>query len=614
MCGIIGYLGERQAAPILLQGLQALEYRGYDSAGIAVVCEDAGLAIHKSAGKLSARITLLGDSMPTGTEGIGHTRWATHGKPSDENAHPQVDCRRDVVVIHNGIVENYLDLKRELAAQGHAFTSQTDTEVVPHLIEHYMLAGAPLEEAVRLACQRLLGAHALLVMSRSTPGKLVAVRIGNAGGVVVGYGASETLVASDLPALLPLTRHVVFLSSQEMAVISAGGVTYRTLEGQGVMKSPQTLAADPLSAAKAGYKHFMLKEIAEQPEAVMDCIRGRVNFEPVEVTLDGLPVSAERLCSIERVVLLGMGTSWNAAMVGRHFIEEMARLPVTAENASEFRYRDPPLDGRTLVVALSQSGETVDTLGAMEEAQRRGALQVALCNVPGSQATRLADGVIYLRAGLEIGVAASKTLTTSLVALYLLAMRLGETRGVLDAVRVRALAEDLAKLPHMLGAVLEQDACYQAVAHDFWDHNNFLYLGRGINYPIALEGALKLKELSYIHAEGYPAGEMKHGPIALVDGNMPVVAIASRGRLYDKMLSTIEQVKARDGIVLALATEGDSLIPQKADRVIYLPAAPELVTPILNVVPLQLLAYHIAVKRGCDVDQPRNLAKSVTVE
>lgn len=614
MCGIIGYVGKEAAAPILLSGLERLEYRGYDSAGIALLTDQGELAIRKGAGKLNVLVSSLGGELPAGSIGVGHTRWATHGKPTEANAHPHLDCKGEVVVIHNGIVENYVTLKKELIAGGHNFTSQTDTEVLPHLIEWYMAEGDELEMAVRKAIARIEGAHAIIVMSKRDPNRMVAARIGNAGGIVVGYGEGEMYVASDLPAILPYTRTTVFLSSMEMATITSRGASYYTTDGEALEKTPQTVPYDPVAAAKGGYKHFMLKEIIEQPEAVMNTIRGRIDFEAAEVYLEGFPFSVDEIRAIKRVILLGMGSSLHAAMVGRFMMEELARLPAEVDNASEFRYRDPVIDPSTLVVSICQSGETVDTLAAMDEAKTKGCQQVTICNIVGSQATRLAEGVVYIRAGLEIGVCATKTLTTSMTALLLLAAYLGQVRGALGKERMRALTDEIARLPHLIGQLLEADPYYEQLAHHFFRVSDFLYLGRGIQHPIALEGALKLKEISYIHGEGYPAGEMKHGPIALIDENMPVVAIALRDKLYDKMVSNIEQVKARGGVVIALATEGDKELASKVDHIISIPAASPLLMPILTVVPLQLLAYHIAVRRGLDVDQPRNLAKTVTVE
>jgi len=609
----MGYVGPRDAAPILLEGLRRLEYRGYDSAGIAVL-GDGGFQIVKGAGKIASLVEQLDGGWPRGGTGIGHTRWATHGKPTFDNAHPHRDCNGQVVVIHNGIVENYRTLKDELQAQGHTFASETDTEVIPHLIESALAAGADLAGALRAAIVRLEGAHAIVAACAQQPGRLVAARVGNAGGVVVGYGDGEMFLASDLPALLSETRRVVFLADGEVAEVSPSSVRYWDPDGRPSDKEPQAMPYDPVAAVKGAYKHFMLKEIMEQPEGLADTLGSRVLFDPPEVRLDEIGLSADELRMLDRVVLIGMGTSLHAAMVGRHYIEQIAGVPAEVDNSSEFRYRSPLLDERTLVVSVSQSGETVDTLAAMDEAAQRGAKQVTICNVPGSQASRLADGVVYTRCGLEIGVCSTKTFTASVAALYLLACYLGHVRGRLDDSGLLARLEPLARMPQLVGRALQLAPQCEALAAEFFHSQHFLYLARGIQFPLAMEGALKLKEVSYIHAEGYPAGEMKHGPIALIDQTMPVVAIALRDLLRDKMLSNIEQVKARDGIVIALATEGDGEVAARADRVIYLPPADPLLQPLLTAVPLQLLAYHIALRRGCDVDQPRNLAKTVTVE
>ncbi len=614
MCGIMGYVGPRPAAPLLLEGLSRLEYRGYDSAGIAVLDDGGALHVAKCVGKLNGLATSLEGHIPSGHLGIGHTRWATHGRPSQDNAHPQQDCSGDVVVIHNGIVENYLALKRDLQEAGHRFTSETDTEVISHLIESHLARGADLVTAVRGTIAQIEGAHAIVVMGRREPGTLVAARVGNAGGVTVGYGEGEMFLASDLPALLPHTRRVVFLADREVAVIRRSGAEYWSAAGETLTPEPQTVPYDPVTAAKGVHKHFMIKETMEQPEAILDTIRGRAQFEPPAVELEGMPFSDQELRSLNRVVLVGMGTSLHAAMVGRHYFERIAGIPAEVDNSSEFRYRDPLVGPDTLVVSVGQSGETVDTLAAMTEAAGKGAPQVTVCNVVGSQAARVAQGTVYTRCGLEIAVLSTKTFTSAIAALYLLACYLGRRRGSLDDRQLAGLLDPLMRIPHLVGEVLKQDAELERLAHLFFRHQNFLFLARGIQHPIAMEGALKLKEVSYIHAEGYPAGEMKHGPIALIDQSMPVVAIALRDGLHGKMLSNIEQVKARDGVVIALATEGDSEIAAKADHVLYLPEASPLLMPILTAIPLQLLAYHIALRRGCDVDQPRNLAKTVTVE
>jgi len=613
MCGIVGYVGPREATPIIVKGLKRLEYRGYDSAGLAVI-QDGRIQVRRDVGKLANLERMLAEDPVGGNIGIGHTRWATHGVPCSRNAHPHVDCRGEVVVIHNGIVENFLSLRQELTAEGHRFTSETDTETIVHLVEKYLAEGGDLEEAVRRALGRIKGAHAVVVMSSRQPDRMVAARLGNAGGVVVGVGQGEMFVASDMPAILEHTSQMIFLEDGQMAVITQEGFKCTTLDGRPVAKQINDVPWDPISAAKGEYKHFMQKEIYEQARSITDTIRGRVDFEAGQVCLDEINISPQEAQAIERMFIVACGTSAYAALVGKFIIEALARIPVEVDYGSEFRYRDPLINERTLVLAITQSGETVDTLAAMEEARSKGARLLSIVNVIGSQAARMSDGVIYMQAGPEIGVASTKAFTASLVDQYLLALHLGKLRGLVDSARMKELVEDLAELPNLVGQVLGDGNDYDALAARYFKRENFLYLGRGINYPIALEGALKLKEISYIHAEGYPAGEMKHGPIALIDERMPVVAIAVRDSVYQKMLSQVEQVKARGGIVIALATEGDQAIAEKADHVIYVPATSPLLSPVVNVVPLQLLAYFIAVRRGCDVDQPRNLAKSVTVE
>ncbi len=614
MCGIMGYVGSRPAGPILIDGLRRLEYRGYDSAGIAVLETNGDLSLHKRAGKLESLAASVGDRWPSGHEGIGHTRWATHGRPNDINAHPHGDCTGDVLVIHNGIVENYLDLKAELTAAGHTFTSETDTEVIPHLLEQYVSEDGELVAALRKTIARLQGAHAIVAMSQSEPGTLVAARVGNAGGIVVGYGGGENFLASDLPALLPHTRRVAFLDDGEVARVTATGASYWSGDGQPLDKQPQEVPYDPVSAAKGTFKHFMLKEIMEQPESILNTIRGRAQFDPPAVELENIDLIKQQLPQVRRVVLVAMGTSLHAAMIGRHYMERIAGLPAEVDNASEYRYRGPIIGPDTLVISVGQSGETVDTLAAMEEARGKGSPQITVCNVLGSQATRVASGVVYTRCGLEIGVCSTKTFTASVTALYLLACYLGQVRGLIDGERMGGLLEPLARLPYLAGEITKREPEFERLAHEFYRYNNFLYLGRGIQFPIAMEGALKLKEVSYIHAEGYPAGEMKHGPIALIDKDMPVIAIALRDELRDKMMSNIEQVKAREGTVIALGSEGDDELAEKANHVIQVPEASSLLSPISTAIPLQIFAYHIALRRGCDVDQPRNLAKTVTVE
>jgi len=614
MCGIIGYTGTRMAAPLLLEGLASLEYRGYDSAGIAVLTPEGELAIQKAPGKLQALVREMQGSLPHGFTGIGHTRWATHGAPTRSNAHPHVDCRGEVVVVHNGIVENYLELKAQLLHDGHTFASDTDTESIAHLIEEALAAGGSLEEAVHLVAARLRGANAIVAMWRREPGTLVAVRLGNAGGITVGYPEDGMLLASDLPALIPHTRKVAFLADGEVVTIGPQGVRYSTLQGEIVEKTPQTVELDPAAAYKGGYRHYMLKEILEQPQMVASALRERLSFDPPRVLLEEFPLTGQEVRELRRIVLIGMGTSYHACQVARLWMERFAGLAAEADNASEFRYREPVLDHRTLVVTVGQSGETADTLAGMEEASRQGARLITVCNVEGSQASRRAEGTLLIRAGLEIGVAATKTFTASLVTLYLLALHLGLQRDRLSPEALRSHVQGLASLPNLLGQVVADREIYQSLAQRYSQREHFLYLGRGISYPIAMEGALKLKEVSYIHAEGYPAGEMKHGPIALIDDQMPVVALALRDSLYDKSVGNISEVKARGGTVIALGTEGDTELALRTDHTLYVPRVSEMLSPLLAVVPLQLFAYELAVHRGCDVDQPRNLAKTVTVE
>ncbi len=614
MCGIVGYIGDRSAREVIMEGLHRLEYRGYDSAGVAVINGNGRIDIRREVGKLSRLQNLLKESPVDGHIGIGHTRWATHGRPSAGNAHPHTDCGGEIVLVHNGIVENFLDLREELLEKGHTFRSETDTEVIVHLVEEFLKETNDLEEATRRALNRLQGAHGIVVMSSREPDRLIAARIGNAGGVTLGLGDGEMFVASDIPAILEYTRQMVFLESREMAVVTRNGFRVTTLDGEPLEKEVHTIPWDPVSAAKGTYRHFMEKEIYEQARSVTDTIRGRVDFQRDEVILNGIPCTAEEAKALNRMVIVACGTSAYAGQVGKFLFEELARVPVEVDYGSEFRYRDPLIDEHSLVLAITQSGETVDTLAAMEEARNKGARLVSIVNVVGSQASRFADGVIYMQAGPEIGVASTKAFTASLVDEYLLAVHLGTLRGVLPRERRRQLLYGLSLLPNLVGKVLEQSALYEDLASRFYHYSDFLYLGRGINYPVALEGALKLKEISYIHAEGYPAGEMKHGPIALIDENMPVVVIALKDRVYSKMISQIEQVKSRGGTVIAVATEGDDFIRTKADHVIEVPEVPYLLSPVVSVIPLQLLAYYIAVRRGADVDQPRNLAKSVTVE
>ena len=614
MCGIVGYVGPRDATPLILEGLKRLEYRGYDSAGLAVVQADGTVGVRREVGKLAGLVELVAAEPVSGQIGIGHTRWATHGEPSRRNAHPHVGITGEVAAVHNGIIENFLALRQELEAEGRHFASETDSEVVVHLVEAYMAGGADLESAVRQALPHVKGANAFVFLSSQEPDRMVAARTGNAGGITIGIGQGEMFVASDIPAILEYTRDVIFVEDGQLAVVTRDGARVTTLAGEPVQTQAYTIPWDPVAAAKGTYRHFMQKEIYEQARSITDTIRGRARLEAGQVRLENLELAPEEAQALEKVIIVACGTSAYAGLVGKFILEALARVPVEVDYGSEFRYRDPIINGNTGVLAITQSGETVDTLAAMEEAQAKEARLWSIVNVIGSQAMRVSDGYILMHAGPEIGVASTKAFTASLADLYLLGCYLGELRGTLTGARLREAVDRLARLPDLVGRVLDHGEEYEALANEFHDREHFLYLGRGINYPIALEGALKLKEISYIHAEGYPAGEMKHGPIALIDEAMPVVAIAVRDHVYDKMVSQIEQVKARGGIVIALATEGDEDIATKADHVLYVPPTPPLLSPLVNVVPMQLLAYHLAVRRGCDVDQPRNLAKSVTVE
>jgi len=613
MCGIVGYVGLRQATPIIFEGLKRLEYRGYDSAGIAVI-QEGEIAICRDKGKLVNLGKLLDEKPMPGHIGIGHTRWATHGVPSQINAHPHVDCTKQIVLVQNGIVENYRTLRQQLKAEGHRFNSETDTEVIVHLIEDYAKEGQDLLTAVRLTLQRIDGAHAIAAMNSREPDKIVTARLGNAGGVTVGVGQNEMFIASDIPAILEHTQRMIHLDSREIAVVTANGARFFDLDGNPLAKEAYTIPWDPVAAVKGEYRHFMQKEIYEQAVSLTHTISDRVDFETGLVRLDEMNLSPQQAREIAKIVIVACGTSYHAGLIGKFLIESLARIPVEVDYGSEFRYRDPLIDDRTAILVITQSGETVDTLAAMEEAKVKGTLLWAIVNVIGSQAARLSDGRIYMHAGPEIGVASTKAFTTSLVDLYLLALYLGQARGTLAPDQMNGYLDALLALPKLAGDILDNGGEYEDLAQLFFKRSNSLYLGRGINYPIALEGALKLKEISYIHAEGYPAGEMKHGPIALIDENMPTVAIAIKDHVYEKMISQIEQVKARNGAVIAIATQGDEFIRSKADYVIYVPETSPLLTPVLTVIPLQLLAYHVAVRRGADVDQPRNLAKSVTVE
>lgn len=619
MCGIVGYVGDREAWPIVVEGLRRLEYRGYDSAGVAVVEPEGGIQLRKTVGRVLGLVHDSSCPTPAGSTGLGHTRWATHGRPTEANSHPHTDCTGSIAVAHNGIVENYFALKAELQSRGHNFTSETDTEVIPHLIEEGLSDGLSLPMAVLRIGEMVQGPQAIVAVREGDDDSICALRLGHAGGVAVAHQGGQGIVSSDLPALLPMLGEkghlpVGFLEDGEAAVITRSGVTYLDRYGKTLEKRLRTVSMNDVLVDRAGYRHFMLKEIMEQPQAVVSAMRDRVDFASGSVTLPELSLTDRELAEFNRVMLIGCGTSLNAAQVGRHLFERMAGVPAEAESASEFRYREPILDRRTLVIAIGQSGETADTVAAMELVRRSDAHLITICNTPDSQAARLADDTLLMRSGIEIGVASSKTFVASLTILNIVAMRLAVARERVSPTEVGAWAEELARLPGQIGRILADPGGLEELASRYYDRRNFIYLGRGINAPIATEGALKLKEISYIHAEAYPAGEMKHGPIALIDHRMPTMAIATKGSLYDKMVNNIQEVRARGGAVLAVVTEGDELASKFADDVLVIPDAPEHTTPILATVPLQLFAYFIAVRRGCDVDQPRNLAKSVTVE
>ena len=613
MCGIVGYIGPRDATPIVLNGLKKLEYRGYDSAGLAVL-QDGRIEIRRDAGKLARLTELVNDSPIHGTPGVGHTRWATHGAPSARNAHPHLGATGRVVVVHNGIVENFLELREELTAEGVVFNSDTDTEVIVHLVEHALASGLNLTEASRRTFREIAGAHGIVLMSADEPDKIVCARIGNAGGVVLGLGEGENFIASDIPAILEHTRRVIFLESHQMAVVTKEEIRVETLEGAAVTPKIHNIAWDAAAAEKGEYRHFMQKEIHEQVRSLTETLAGRVDFKDGSISLPELHLSSEQARAIQKVTITACGTAAYAGMVGRQLIENIARIPCQMEIASEFRYSNPIVDEHSVVLAISQSGETADTLAAMEEGRRKGAKLWSIVNAVGSQAMRIADGSIPMQTGPEIGVASTKAFTAPLVDQYMLAILLADLRGTLDEKTRRSLVADLRLIPDVVGRALKREAEVEKVALALKDVRDCLYLGRGINMPIAYEGALKLKEISYVHAEAYPAGEMKHGPIALIDENMPVICIAPKDPWHDKMISQIQQVKARGGMVIAVATEGDELVAGMADHVLWVPECPWKLSPVVTVIPLQLLAYHIAVIRGLDVDQPRNLAKSVTVE
>lgn len=613
MCGIVGYIGARDATPIILNGLKRLEYRGYDSAGVAVVNGDQ-LEVRKDAGKLSQLIDLVEKSPIAGAPGVGHTRWATHGAPNARNAHPHLGQTKRVVVVQNGIVENFLELKDELTAEGVEFQSETDTETIVHLVEHYLATGIGLVEAARKTFNQIRGANVVVLISADEPDKIVTARIGNAGGVVIGMGDGENFVASDTPAIMDHTRNVIFLESRQMAVVTRDTVSIETLDGAKVKPQIHNVSWDPVAAEKGEYRHFMQKEIHEQVRALTDTLAGRVDFANGKIRLPDLKLTEELAKKIEKIYITACGTAAYAGMVGKYLIEKIARVPVEVVIASEFRYSDPILNDKTVVLAISQSGETADTLAAMEEGRRKGAAVWSIVNAIGSQAMRVSDGFISMQTGPEIGVASTKAFTAPLVDQYMLAILLADLRGTINEKQRKELVADLRLVPDLVSRALDRESEVEKIAQTLKDIRNCLYLGRGINMPIAYEGALKLKEISYIHAEGYPAGEMKHGPIALIDEHMPVLCLAPKDPWHEKMISQIQQAKARGGTVIAIATDGDELIHGMADHILWTPESPWMLSPIVTVIPLQLLAYHIAALRGLDVDQPRNLAKSVTVE
>jgi len=613
MCGIVGYVGDKSAVGIIVEGLKRLEYRGYDSAGVAVIGAGGALEVRRAAGRMKTLEGILRERPIAGRIGIGHTRWATHGRPSDENAHPHTDCSGSLVVVHNGILENYLEIKERLIAEGHTFKSETDTEVLAHLIEHHLKTAGRLERAVKMALAEYRGNYAVGVVCTAAPDRLVAAKHG-AGSVVVGLGKGEMFIASDIPAILAHTRDMVILEDGEVVVVSAEGAVLSTLDDQPVQRDPVRILWDPIMAEKGGYRHFMLKEMYEQPRAITDTFRGRVAPETGNILLPDVTLDPSVVKAVQRVVFVACGTASYASLLGRSMIERLAGLPAEVDLASEFRYRDALVGPETLVIAVSQSGETADTLGAVKAARQKGAPILAITNVVGSALSREATATLYMHAGPEIGVASTKAFSTMVVASYLLALWLGRLRGTLTAEDVRKRIQDLVEIPRLVEKTLELDGSIAALARHLSSARDFLFLGRGLQYPIALEGALKLKELSYIHAEGYAGGEMKHGPIALIDDDFPVVALAPRDSAYERMLGNIEEVRAREGQVIAVVQTGDKLVASKAQHVIEVPAAADMLAPLITVIPLQLLAYHIAVRRGCDVDQPRNLAKSVTVE
>jgi len=608
MCGIVGYVGPREASPILVAGLRKLEYRGYDSAGLATI-NGHGIDVRRCVGKLDNLERLLREQPLAGHPGIGHTRWATHGRPSEQNAHPHRAGK--VVLIHNGIIENYLELRAALQSRGRTFASETDTEVISHLIDEEVEKGAGIADATRRAIAQLEGSYALVVLSENEPDRLVAAK--SATPIVLGIGDGENFVASDIPALLEYTRRVIFLEDGEVAEVTAGSVAISTFDGKPVTRDPRIVAWDAVTAQKGGFKHFLLKEIHEQPQAIIDTMRGRIEQQSGDVQLDG-QITGTLPAEVRRCVLVACGTAWHAALVGKFLLERLAGIPCEVDYGSEFRYRDPILDEHTLLVVVSQSGETADTLAAVEAGRERGTPVLAICNVVDSSVARRSNAVLYTHAGPEISVASTKAFTTQLTALYLLALHLGRRRGVIDAERGRQLVSDLVALPAQVGEIVKHDKLIERIAKKYGAASDFLYLGRGINYPVALEGALKLKEISYIHAEGYPAGEMKHGPIALINEEMPVVVLIPHDAVFQKTLSNLKEVEARGGRIILVTDDRTPDLEEIAWELFTVPRTNELLTPILLTIPLQLLAYHVAVYRGTDVDQPRNLAKSVTVE
>ncbi len=619
MCGIVGYVGRKRVVPVIIDGLRRLEYRGYDSAGIAVAGNGDGLQVRRAEGKLRNLEEAIRLKPLDGTYGIGHTRWATHGRPTEENAHPHRDCTGKIVVVHNGIIENYLQLKKQLVEEGHRFTTETDTEIIAHMLERYTKTGMPLEDALRKSVKQMTGVFAIACISVDEPNKIVAAR--NGPPAVIGLGKDEYFVASDVPAILYHTRDLFFLADGDLAVITQQGVKLTDFDGNAIERQVQHVTWDPIMAEKGGFKHFMLKEIFEQPRAVRDTTLGRVSLDSGKVFLDEMDISEAEFKAAQKVNIAACGTSWHAGQAGKFMIERLARVPVEVDYASEWRYRDPIVEKDAITMLITQSGETADTIAALREARAKGSKTLGICNVVGSMVTREANGTIYTHAGPEIGVASTKAFTAQLTALFLFALHLAEVRGEVDAEEAKKLISELQRIPAKLETLLAREEDTEDLAKEYHRAQDFLFLGRGIHYPIALEGALKLKEISYIHAEGYPAGEMKHGPNALIDEDLPVVIVATKddndpGSVlrYEKTMSNLKEVKARSGVVIAVATEGDEDIKEAADHVLYVPAAPELLSPILEIVPLQLLAYHIAIRRGCDVDQPRNLAKSVTVE